>query len=508
MKFGWGGRGLPLALLTAALLILAFPRFNFAFLAPVALAPLLLAAAKEPRHWVRFLFGWAAGFAYWAGACYWIQIVLHDHAGIPVWASWVGFAVFGIYKGLHLGVFALAAGLLMARPLAVLTVPALWVAIEWTHGWFGFAWLDLGNAGINMDVPLRLAPFIGVYGLSFVFAAMATALALVALRRPRIELAPALVLPLIWLLPAIPAPKRATESAVLVQPNISESAEWTRPWVDDMHQRLAKLSLKGALGMPGADPALIVWPEAPAPMYYDRDAQFRSLVNDVARNTRSYVLLNVVPLANGEPLNSALLVSPEGRDVGRYDQVNLVPFGEYVPGPFKALLSKIASESGDFVPGTRQPVLPAGAHKIGAFICYESVFPGFVRNLANQGAELLVTMANDSWYGASAARDQHLSIVRMRAAENRRWILRATNDGVTSTIDPGGRVIRNLPSFVSDAALTGFSWTDSTTFYSRHGDWFVWVCVAFAISGTGYAITKSARERRGAGVGSARKIGK
>jgi apolipoprotein N-acyltransferase len=481
MKFG-------AALLTAALLILAFPHFNFAFLAPVALAPLLWAAAKEPRHWRRFLLGWAAGVVYWAGACYWIQIVLHDHAGIAAWASWLGFVIFSLLKGLHLGVFALAAGLLMNRRFAVLTAPALWVAVEWSHTWLGFAWLDLGNAGINMPVPMRLAPFTGVYGLSFVFGATATALALVALRRPRIELAPAVALLVVWLLPALPAVKRGTESAVLVQPNIPEDAEWTQPWVDDMHQRLAALSLKGALGSPGADPALIVWPEAPAPMYYDRDPQFRGMVDQVARTTRSYVLLNVVPLAGRSPLNSALLVSPEGQSVGRYDQINLVPFGEYVPAPFKALIGKIATESDDFVPGARQAVLSAGPHKIGAFICYESVFPGFVRNLANQGAELLVNISNDGWYGASAAREQHLQIVRMRAAENRRWILRATNDGVTSTIDPGGRVARNLPSFTAASALTGFSWVGSTTFYSRHGDWFVWLCIIVALAALGAAI--------------------
>jgi len=482
MKFG-------AALLTAALLILVFPNFNVAYLAPVALAPLLWAAAKEPRWWRRFLFGYAAGIAYWAGACYWIQIVLHDHAGIAAWASWLGFVVFALYKGLLMGVFALGAGLLMKRGLAVLTVPALWVAVEWLHTWTGFAWLDLGNAAINMPVPMRLAPFTGVYGLSFVFAAMSAALALVALRRPRVELAPALALLIVWLLPALPALQRGTQSAVLVQPNISESADWTQSWIGRMHQRLASLSLKGAF--------LIVWPEAPAPMYYDRDPQFRDMVDQVARTTHSYVLLNVVPLSNGAPLNSALLVSPEGQSVGRYDQMNLVPFGEYVPRPFKALLSKIATESDDFVPGARQMLLPAGPHKIGAFICYESVFPGFVRNLANQGAELLVNISNDGWYGASAARDQHLEIVRMRAAENRRWILRATNDGITSTIDPAGRVARNLPSFVAASALTGFSWVDSTTFYSRHGDWFVWLCLLAAIAALAVAtLTPSYKKNR------------
>ena len=127
--------------------------------------------------------------------------------------------------------------------------------------------------------------------------------------------------------------------------------------------------------------------------------------------------------------------------------------------------------------------LPAGAHRIGAFVCYESVFPNFVRRFARDGADLYVNISNDGWYGRSAAREQHLKIVRMRAVESRRWILRATNDGVTSTIDPAGRVWRNLPPYTDGAARTGYSYVKEITFYSRHGDWFVWVAALVAVAG-------------------------
>ena len=273
---------------------------------------------------------------------------------------------------------------------------------------------------------------------------MGTAVALVALRRPRIELAPLLVLLLAAALPPLPEAQRGNQTAVLVQPDISESAEWTPAWVDRMHQRMLSLSLRAALSTPER-PKLIIWPEAPLPLYYYRDAAFRSELQDLARRTNAYLLVNVTPYTvDGAPLNGALLLSPEGRPLGRYDKMNLVTFGEYVPRPFKALVDKVSSESSDFAPGEKQVVLPAGDHKIGAFICYESVFPDFVRRFAKQGAEVLVNISNDGWYGRSAAREQHLEIVRMRAAENRRWILRATNDGITATVDPAGRV---LPRF-------------------------------------------------------------
>jgi apolipoprotein N-acyltransferase len=402
---------------------------------------------------------------------------------MAAWAAWLGFTLFCLIKALHLAVFALLAGLLIGRRWAVLTVPALWVAIERTHAELGFAWLALGNAGIDMPVAARLAPYTGVYGLSFAFAMMGTAVALLALRRPRVELAPLAALLLLAFLPHLPEPQRGAEPAVLVQPNISETAAWTPQWVEQTRQRIDALTFRAALESP-QPPALIVWPEAPMPSYYYQDPVFRNEVNGVARRASAYLILNVTPYtAAGAPLNSALLISPQGEPLGRYDKMNLVPFGEYVPWPFKSLVDKVSSEGGDFAPGRRQVVLRDGAHSIGAFVCYESVFPDFVRRFANQGADLFVNISNDGWYGRTAARDQHLKIVRMRAAENRRWILRATNDGITSTIDPAGRVWRNLPSYVAAATRTGYTYVKDVTFYSRYGDWFVWLCVALSVAG-------------------------
>ncbi len=461
---------------TALLLILTFPKFDFAFLAPFALAPLLVAIARTRARGGRFLLGWTAGILYWAGACYWIHFVLAMHGEMAEWAAWLGYALFCLIKGLHLGVFAFLSGFLLARRGAALTVPALWVAIEWTHTHLGFAWLALGNAGIGMSVPARLAPYTGVYGISFAFALAATVLALAAMRRPRLELAPVAALLGIALLPALPPPQPGRESAVLVQPNVSETAAWTVQWVRDMQVRLDTLTS-------GTGANLIVWPEAPMPVYYYEDPDTAAWVNEAARQNGAYLIVNVTPHdAAGAPLNSALLVSPQGVPAGRYDKMHLVPFGERVPWPFHGLVAKVSTESGDFAPGARQVTLEAGPHRIGVFVCYESVFPGFVRRFARDGAELLVNISNDGWYGNTAAREQHLEIVRMRAAENRRWILRATNDGITATIDPAGRLSRSLPPYIQGAASAGYSWVAATTFYTRHGDWFVLLCALIALA--------------------------
>ena len=120
-------------------------------------------------------------------------------------------------------------------------------------------------------------------------------------------------------------------------------------------------------------------------------------------------------------------------------------------------------------------------HKIGAFICYESVFPNFVRKFAAGGAEVLFNISNDGWFGKSAARQQHLAIVRMRAAENRRWILRSTNDGITATIDPAGRLRGTLPLYVEATSYTGFTYETQKTTYTRLGDWFPLLCATLAL---------------------------
>ena len=174
---------------------------------------------------------------YWFGVCYWIQFVLSFHGGLGNLAGWAVFLLFCFVKALHMGVFAWLAGILMRRWWAVPAVAALWVAIEATHGSLGFAWLALGNAGINMDLPLRLAPITGVYGLSFVFMTMATGLALAALGRSRLELLWLILLPFLIFLPPLPPAQRGHETALLTQPNISETEEWTSESIDQMQRR-------------------------------------------------------------------------------------------------------------------------------------------------------------------------------------------------------------------------------------------------------------------------------
>ena len=466
-----------LGLATAFLLLLVYPKFDLHFLAPIALTPLLFSVAREQFGWKRFFTGWAAGFTLWFFLCMWIQFVLEDHASMGKFGSWGSFTLFGLLKGLHMAVFAWLAGPLMNRAYAVPAVAALWTGLERTHATFGFTWMQLGNAGIDMSAPLRLAPLVGVYGLSFVFAMMAAGVACVLLRQPRMRLAPLLALPLLYLLPAIPEGMPADQRALLVQPNVDTEETWT--WSAQMQAEQRLTALSNALPAP-----IVIWPELPAPLYFYSDPDFRHAAMDVAAHHEYFLFETVAYRTEKEPLNSAVLLSKEGTELGRYDKINLVPFGEFVP-PIFSWVNRVTQETGDFVRGTDVKVLNAGGSRMGVFICYEVAFPELVRQFTQKGANVLINLSNDGYFGHSEARRQHLAIARMRAVENRRFLIRATNDGLTAVIDPAGRVIQSMPPYEQVAAPARYGLVSDLTPYAHFGDWFVWSCLG---AGTGLAL--------------------
>ena len=154
-----------LSLASALLLVVLFPRFEWTWLAPIAIAPLLIACAREASWKRRFVNGWIADAVFWGSVCYWIQFVLEVHGGMGFWGGWGTFLLFALYKGLHLGVFSVLAGFLLPKPWAIPAIAALWTGFERTHGPLAFAWLNLGDAGIGMPALLKLAPYAGVYGV-------------------------------------------------------------------------------------------------------------------------------------------------------------------------------------------------------------------------------------------------------------------------------------------------------------------------------------------------------
>jgi len=366
---------------------------------------------------------------------------------------------------------------------------------------------------------MLVAPVAGVYGASFLVALANTLIAALALRfwesrgqQParwpvRMDAIQAGGLGLILAFASWPfhppANPERTQRAILVQPNTPLGSSWSAGGLTRFLAAQQRLSLPHA---PARPVNLIVWPEQPAPLDYARQPEFQAAAAELISRTRAAFLFSEVTYAganDGEPRNSSLLVRADGTTGKRYDKRHLVPFGEYVPLPawFEHLagVGKLVQGVGDFIPGSA-PVLfhldgPDGAHAFSTLICYESIFPALARQDVRLGAQWLVNQSDDSWYGASSAAAQGLMMAQVRAMENRRWLLRDTNDGITAVIDPYGRITAQLPRFAAAALEAGFSPETRLTLYTRYGDWAAWLCILIAALFAALALARS-RTRR------------
>jgi len=496
-----------LALLSAVLQILIFPLPGFYVLGWLALTPLLVAFMRtQPASelqvegsvrlqagtpWQGFLLGYVCGIVWYAGTCYWTYDTMRQYGGLNAPMALLVLLLFCCYLGLYHGAFGLLVSLL-ARPhdnrRALVVAPFLWVAIELARTRIsGFPWNLLGISQVDNVALCRIAGWTGVYGISFEIALVNVAVAVAFLiPRPRrgmmfaAALAAGAVLQSGRLVEAPPA--KADRSALLVQQNIPVAGNWTPDYFQRTLQELTDLTERTAAEHHEPRIGLIVWPESPAP-FFTNDVKFRQALSDMAHNANAWIIVGAIgsdaTSVNDEgPLfNSAALISPQGEWTARYDKVHLVPFGEYLPFPsLFSFASGLTKEVGQFERGHSRVPLNAGGQLVGIFICYESIFPDEVRESANLGAHVFVNISNDGWYGDSGAYAQHLNQTRMRAIENDRWLLSATDTGVTAAIDPWGRIAASIPRKVRSALVVPYALTPVTTFYTRHGDWFAYAC--------------------------------
>ena len=502
-----------LAVLSAILQILIFPLPGVYVLSWFALAPLLVGFLRarpageleiagtvrlQPATpWQGFLLGYVCGIVWYAGTCYWTYDTMRQYGGLNATMALLVLLLFCCYLGLYHGVFGLFVSLLARADdnrRALVLAPFLWVAIELARTRIsGFPWNLLGISQVDNVALCRIASWTGVYGISFEIALVNVALAVAFLiPRPKrgmmfaAALAAAAVLQSGRLMEAPPA--KADHVALLVQQNIPVAANWTPAYFQQTLQELIDLSEKSSTTN-GKEPHvdLIVWPESPAP-FFTNDASFRQVLSNLARSTSAWIVVGAIgsnaphPNDEGPLFNSAALISPQGEWTTRYDKVHLVPFGEYLPFPsLFSFAGGLTKEVGQFERNTSRQPLNAGGEKLGIFICYESIFPDEVRQSADLGAQLFVNISNDGWYGDSGAYAQHLNQTRMRAIENDRWILSATDTGVTAAIDPWGRIAARIPRKERSALVAPYALTSVTTFYTRHGDWFAFACAIISI---------------------------
>lgn len=460
----------------------------------------LLLAVFGARGRVAFACGFLHALLFVLTSVPWIAAVLSVHGGLSTAGGWAVLLLIAAAWGVLVGSFTLIVHRISRRgiELACIAAPFVWVTFEFVRAHLpeiSFPWNLLGYpSSANLGL-LQIATLTGIYGLSFLAAGFNALLAWVVASKEmtfkhRIAIGGGAAA-ILWVAmltgPHFVPEAKAGHYARAVQLNFPEVPEYPPDWFAKNVAQLdeiAKLSLA-----PSAEKSdLLVWPEAPAPFSFE-DTQFAKLASNLATHFGHPFLAGVIEWKPPDPsdraspgqqaaYNSAILVDPQGQRVFTYDKIHLVPFGEYEPFPLiHRVVANISTEVGGFRKGNKYAVgRLANGNTFGVFICYEAIYPGEVRRFAADGAQLLLNISNDGWFGRSAAAEQHLHMVRVRAVENRRWIVRATNNGFTASVDPYGRLVEPLPPDVRAAADLPYDFRTDGTVYTRFGDWFAWLC--------------------------------
>lgn len=484
-----------LAVLSGALLFFSFPKFGSGWMAWIALIPLLYALRGRSLK-QSFLLAFCAGLICHIGVMYWIAFVVVNYGYMPLYMGIGALLIMATYLSLYTGLFGMGIAWLTQRDLPVIVAaPVLWVVLEFvkSHILTGFPWENLGYSQYEFLPLIQISDITGVYGVSFLIVWINALLLGMGSQPFQKKRAVAGILTGVVLIGAIVSYgfwrmddmgrriARLPEQAVsLVQGNVDQSVKWDPQF---QHQTMASYEALTLAAAPTGR-RLIVWPETAVPLFFqDRDGFQRAII-ELARKTDSWLLfgspsykhrLDTVVL-----FNSAFLLSPDGSRVSRYDKVHLVPYGEYVPlrkiFPF---ISKLVQGVGDFGTGPDyEPLLMDGGHKIGVLICYEGIFPEAGRTYKQKDADLLVNITNDAWFGGTSAPYQHLSMTVFRAIENRMYLVRAANTGITAFIDPSGRIVSRTGLFRTDSLQGSVRFLRTGTVYGSWGDWFVYCCAS------------------------------
>ncbi len=490
-----------LAVLSALLLVLSFPDFNVWPLAWIALAPLFIAVARQPQTRRSFLLGWLTGTLYFYGSCYWLTYSPIRYGGIPAPVAYFLLLPITIIVGLFpaLCCAALARMIRQWGARALFVAPFAWTACEWARlGATGQLWNAVGYSQAYQPFLIQAARWGGVYAVGFLIVTANAAITYAYLQKNLRAYSTAAILILgIAVLTACSneyiywhslRKVRAGVHVVAVQPNVPMTPATSlaeAAALVNRHVMLSETKLREFNQAQPEIPRVVVWPESPMNFTFSNDAQFRAFVADFAKRNHTSVLFNSLePAPANGAYNAAVMVNEEGRLVAQYDKIRLLPFGEYIPLPrWLPGVNMIPVMVGDFTPGAEYPLMPLGNDvRAGVFICFESAFPGIARQLAMNGADVLINISNDGYLGPTPILHQHLANAVFRAVENARPVLRVTNTGITAYITERGEVLDATKSFQPDARTWTVNRSDGEqTFYTRHGDVFAGFCALVSL---------------------------
>jgi apolipoprotein N-acyltransferase len=499
-------RDLLFSLLSGILLIVSFPNFDLEFLAWFALVPLFYSIeGKRPFH--AFILGFLTGFISYIGVLYWIIVAVHSYGNVPLILSALILLLLVVYLSVFIGVFTFLTRLIQIRSglQTILFVPLLWVTLEYLRSFFltGFPWANLSYTQY-LNLPfIQMADITGSYGLSFVILLVNATLFGVLRQWPKkkfpireVVLTAGILLGFLvygYVKMRVVDQQMARQPSLkvgLTQGNIDQSIKWDESFQKETLRIYERLSLRLAQEKPD----LIIWPETATPFFFQEAQEYQPMILDIPKRTNAFLLFGSpsykIVQRKVNYYNSAYLISPSGEFMGRYDKIHLVPYGEYVPLGEILPLGSLGEGIGNFKSGKVifNFSLPQG--QFGVLICFEIIFPNLCRKFVKKGANFLVTITNDAWFKRTSAPYQHFSIAIFRAVENRVFIARAANTGISGFIDPKGKILKRGEIFTEEAMSGTIRLSKKKTFYTLYGDVFAWICSAFSLLLLGYVFVQ------------------
>jgi len=475
----------------------AFPGIGASYLAWIAFMPLLI-ALRGLSFWEGFRCGCIAGMVHYLSLLYWLVPTMGTYGPLPLYLSLPLLVLLGAYLSLFPALFSGGITRLPQSPTSLLFgIPGLWVFLEYLRSvlFTGFPWELIGYSQVNRLHLIQISDIFGVYGVSFLILFGNAALHnLYRFRNRRSNgkfnaalmspLAAAVLVGLAWGYGAFriretDAMAAAAEKVriAVVQGNIEQTLKWDSRYQAASIQKYLDLTRRAAAGT--AD--LVVWPETATPFYFLQEAALSEQVLEGLRGLSPDFLIGspVFEPRDGRIayFNSAYLIDSKGKPFGRYDKAHLVPYGEYVPlKRWMPFLGKMVAHVGDFEAGAQGKVIDWRGRPLGTLICYEIIFPYLSRAQSRNGAQVLINITNDAWYGDTSAPHQHFLMAVFRAVENRRTLVRSANTGISGFIDPVGRILADTPLFQEAVKTREVPLLRKTSPYARFGDWFPLAC--------------------------------
>lgn len=497
----WEGKGILqnicLAGLSGILTFLAFPPFGLAPLAWISTVPLLLAIWKSKTSYNAFFYSFLSGLVFFASALYWLTNVT-----IPGTIALVFILAFSY------GIFGFCVSLILKYGMDLLITPFIWVLTEYIRSNIltGFPWALLSYSQYQNILLIQIADLTGSYGVSFlVIAFNAACFALIIRSKDKMTY---LVVALLFIIMAVSYGKYRLDNyhvwgsprISIVQGNIPQEFKWDADFADEIITKYNALTLEAAKDKPD----IIIWPETAYPYLAEGEVPPEE-ISALAKDIKIPILAGAIYKYKEDYYNSALLYNEKGELSEIYKKIHLVPFGEYVPlEKFFFLLRRYINKPiGDFKGGHEYTLFPLKSfssseaqdgstvrsisfYKIGVLICFEDVFPYLARGFVKNGANLLVNITNDAWFGPTAAAKQHLQASIFRAVENRTPVIRSANTGVSCFIDSFGRILSTVEEggksiFVSGYKTANIPICRTQSFYTKYGDMFVYFCIVMVL---------------------------